>query len=185
MLAYSKMSSIVPTNHLQFQEGAPSPLRRGNFDLLYSLSTHAAAHDLLRQLRDDSRGDEATYEWFKSFYTDRVSEFFDGDQAFGRADDFIDALLQTPPSFVELPDTRKSDLVDPLALAEMIISIRSEISEKWKHVMKDVKADHLWLHDILVRVMMGKAFESSESDRVIEIIEEKKWEISDDIGAFE
>lgn len=153
--------------------------------MLYSLSTHAAAHDLLRQLRDDSQGDVATYEWFKNFYTERVSEYFDGDQAFGRADDFIDALLRTPPSFVELYDTRKPDLVEPLHLAERIISIRSEICDEWKHVMREVKADHLWLHDILVRVMMGKTFESSESDRGIEIVEEKKWEISDDIGAFE
>lgn len=183
--AFDRISVNILNNFTEFQEGAPSPLRRGNFDLLYSLCTHASAHELLRELKADSR-DEITFEWFKTFYEQNVSKYFDGDQSFGRADDFIDALLRRPPSFVE---TRRNSigLIDPMALAERIIGIRSQIAEEWKYVMQEVEDDHAWLNDKLIRAMMGKAIDNTrdEVDARVEIVEEKIWDIPDDIGAFE
>jgi len=162
-----------------------SPFRKGNFDLLYSLCTHASAHVLLRQLRDESY-DEVTYEWFRNFYTKHVSEYFDGDQAFGRADDFIDALLRTPPSFKEAPGTGAPCLIDPMAFAEKLIGIRSEIAEEFKYVMTETKEDHMWLNDQIIRAMMGKAIAMSKSvDERVEITEEINWGSLDDVGAFE
>ena len=182
---FERISVHMLTNNTSFQENESSPLRKGNFDLLYSLCTHTSAHDLLRQLRDDSR-DRVTFEWFKKFYEEHVSEYFDGDQPFGRADDFIDALLRTPPSFIELPGKRP-EIVDPLALAERIISIRSEIAEEWKYQMREVKHDHIWLNDKLIRAMLGKSIENSQDieNAKIEIAEEMIFQLPDDVGEFE
>ena len=182
---FERISVNILNNFTEFQEGAPSPLRRGNFDLLYSLCTHASAHDLLRELKDNQR-DKITFEWFKKFYEENVSKYFDGDQSFGRADDFIDALLRQPPLFVET-GRNSMGLIDPMALAERIINIRSEIAEDWKYLMREVKDDHAWLNDKLIRAMMGKAIDNTrnEIDARVEIVEEKIWDIPDDIGAFE
>lgn len=183
--AFERISVNILSNTTEFQGYSSSPLRKGNFDLLYSLCTHASTHKLLRELRDNS-WDEVTYEWFKKFYTERVSEYFDGDQSFGRADDFIDALLRTPPSFIELPGESTPGFIDPMALAERIISIRSDIAEEWKFLMREVKDDHLWLNDLLTRAIMGKAFDSSDDiEKGFEFIEESVWELSDDVGEFE
>lgn len=151
---------------------------------MYSLCTHKAAHDLLRQLKDESLNDELTYEWFKDFYSKYVSEYFDGDQAYGRADDFMDELLKTQPFFVEPPDGSTDGLINPLVLAERLIGIRSEIVEEWKELMAEVKEEHIWLQDSLIRIMMGKNFEM-DTEKTVEIKEEEAWKISDDIGAFE
>lgn len=183
---FERISVHILTNNTSFHGSESSPLRKGNFDLLYSLCTHASAHELLRQLRDDSR-DGVTFEWFKKFYEEHISEYFDGDQPFGRADDFIDALLCTPPSFIELPGKRSPEIVDPLALAERMISIRSEISEEWKYQMQEVKNDHAWLNDKLVRAMLGKSIENSQDieNEKIEIAEDMIFQLPDDVGEFE
>ena len=178
---------LMTLHTFKFQEGVSSPLRRGNFDLLYSLCTHKAAHELLREIRDDSSSyDELTSDWFKDFYIEHVSEYFDGDQAFGRADDFIDALLRTPPFFVEPPDGNTDGLINPLTLAKRIIGIRSEIAEEWKYLMREVKDDHVLLQQMLTRAMMEKAIESNGPEKGVEIFEERTWrDIPDDIGVFE
>ena len=153
--------------------------------MLYSLCTHKAAHELLRQLKDESSHDELTYEWFKDFYSEHVSEFFDGDQAFGKADDFIDEILSMHSFFVEPPDGSTDGLIDPLGLAKRIIDIRSQTAEEWKELMREVKEDHIWIQDSLIRIMMGKDFDRQESDESMEIQEEDVWQIADDVGAFE
>lgn len=180
---FDRISVGILSNITEFQ--ASSPFRNGNFDLLYSLCTQASTHCLLRELQSSS--DEVSYKWLKRFYTERVSVHFDGDQPFGRADDFIDALLRTPPSFVEREGSSHVELVNPLRLAECIIAIRSEIAEEWKGKMREVKQDHLQMNDVLVRSMLGKAFDISkdESEGRIEIVEEKSWEALDDVGSFE
>ena len=158
---------------------------RGNFDLLYSLCTQASAHRLLRELQTTSESNDITYQWFKRFYTERVSEYFDGDQSFGRADDFIDALLNTPPSLVEMPDSKTIGLTDPLQIAERIIAIRSEIAHEWKSLMREVKDDHLKLNGVLFRAMTERTIDESLNEAV-EIQEEITMdELSNSTGSFE
>ena len=43
-----------------------------------------------------------------------AADFFDGYLPFGRADEFIDELLQTPPSLLTAEDGRTTGLIDPL-----------------------------------------------------------------------
>lgn len=92
---------------------ASSSFRKGNFDLLFNLSTQAAVHRLLKQLMSDEcnidnncgRADRATirsynnacFQWLRDFYMDRVGHFFDGDVPFGQADEFLQEWLKQPP----------------------------------------------------------------------------------------
>lgn len=92
---------------------ASSSFRKGNFDLLFNLSTQAAVHRLLKQLMSDEcnidnncgRADRATirsynnacFQWLRDFYIDRVGHFFDGDVPFGQADEFLQEWLKQPP----------------------------------------------------------------------------------------
>lgn len=103
--------------------GASSPFRKGNFDLLYNLVTQASIHRLLRQLgggggggEEEAEQQQISFAWLRDFYTDRVQEYFDGDQKYGRADDFMDDLLSASPSVV-YSDDGKAGLADPMRLA--------------------------------------------------------------------
>lgn len=185
--AFDRISVHILNNFTEFQGSGSSPFRKGNFDLLYSLCTQASTHRLLRELQC-TPDNEVSYLWLKRFYTERVREYFDGDQPFGRADDFIDALLRTPPSLMELSDGKTIGLTDPLRIAERIIALRSEIAQEWRVMMVEVKDDHLALNDILFRVLMGKAIDESgnEMDDMVRIEEERTVEpLSDSAGAFE
>lgn len=203
--AFDRISIDILTNFTEAQETSSSPFRRGNFDLLYSLSTHASAHRLLRELQQSgsssssissitkssssSSSDDITFQWFKKFYTERVSEYFDGDQPFGRGDDFIDALLTTSPSLVEMSDGITIGLTDPLRIAERIIEIRSMVAQEWKSMMREeVKNDHLEMNDVLFRIMMGRTMEDSRvGDGIVGEIQEESTqdELANTTGTFE
>lgn len=130
--------------------GASSPLRKGNFDLLYNLCTQASVHRLLGELKEDAK------EWLREFYVDRVEEYFDGDQPYGRADDFLEDLLLSTPSVVRRNDGKLA-LADPFGLAEQIIETRNTIVAEWKDAMEQVPADH---QDGIRRIILNKQMEA-------------------------
>jgi len=177
--AFDRISVAILSNFTEFQESGSSPFRRGNFDLLYNLCTQASTHRLLREFKAEGKVREVSFLWLRRFYGERVKDFFDGDQPFGKADDFIDALLRTPPSLIDMDGGRSVGLTDPLMMAERIISIRSEIADEWIELMGEVKEDHLRLNDVLMRVMMGKALESDFESSV------DPPPVDDVFGAFE
>jgi len=177
--AFDRISVAILSNFTEFQESGSSPFRRGNFDLLYNLCTQASTHRLLREFKAEGKVREVSFLWLRRFYGERVKDFFDGDQPFGKADDFIDALLRTPPSLIDMDGGRSVGLTDPLMMAERIISIRSEIADEWIELMGEVKEDHLRLNDVLMRVMMGKAHESDFESSV------DPPPVDDVFGAFE
>ena len=186
--AFDRISVDILSNFTEFTSssggGASSSVfRKGNFDLLYNLCTQASVHHLLRELRE-SKVDKISYQWLQAFYSERVCEYFDGDVAFGRGDDFIDALLRSPPSLVSMDDGHTLGLTDPLRLAERVIAKRSEIAFAWIDEMREVKNDHLALNDKLFRVMMGKAV-NVQDEEAVTIEEERTWELADDTGMFE
>ena len=212
--AFDRISDDILTNFTEYQSlgssssSSSTPFRRGNFDLLYSLCTQAASHRLLRELQQSSSSsssssnydtknnnynDNATYQWFKKFYIENVPIYFDGDQKFGRADEYLNALLSTPPSLIEMsPFASSSDydygLIDPLQITQRIITIRSAIANEWQGMMREVTNDHGILNDVLFRVMMGRSLDESENvnDSVVEIQEEITLDALDDsAGEFE
>jgi hypothetical protein len=118
-----------------------SPFRKGNFDLLCNLCTQASVHRLLRQLKDGGKANEVSFDFLRDFYVNRVSDYFDGDQRYGRADDFLEELLLTAPSLFKASNGAAS-LTDPMGLAENIIAMRSEVVGEWKAIMEDVPQAH-------------------------------------------
>jgi hypothetical protein len=116
------------------EDYVPSPLRKGNFDLLLTMTTQEAIHRILNRLggsptttKDectigDSTVDHSSVQFLRNFYTQRIGTHFTGSNYYGRADDFLDELLQTMPSIVQLKDS-ECGLVDPELLVEMIFKV--------------------------------------------------------------
>ena len=139
--AFERTAANIINNKRGFVDGASSPLRKGNFDLLCNICTQASVHRLLRDLAEAGEAKEVSFKWLKDFYTNRVAEFFDGDQKYGRADDFLEELLLASPSLI-YSDKDKASLADPMGIAERIIEIRKEVVAEWKQLMKQVPQDH-------------------------------------------
>jgi hypothetical protein len=155
--AFERTAVSILNNHTAFSSQASSPFRKGSFDLLYNLCTQAAIHQLLREYVDSGRTKEVSLKWLRDFYSSRVESYFDGDQPYGRADDFLDELLRSSPSVI-LTEGGKGPaaLADPLLLAEDIIRKRSAISREWKEAMKKVPEDHAEIRKLILAKQVEK-----------------------------
>lgn len=154
--AFERTAVNILGDNINFQSSANSPFRKGNFDLLYNLCTQASIHRVLREYREEGDAKKVPFAWLRDFYSDRVTEYFDGNQSYGRADDFIEELLLSSPSVV-YTDNRKAGLVDPMGLAEEIIQKRREIVVEWKELMASVPQDHT---DGIRRILLEKQMEA-------------------------
>ena len=135
-----------------------SPFRRANFDLLYTLCTQAAIHRILREYISAEEEYAIAFQFLRRFYTDRAVDFFDGYLSFGRADEFIDELLQTAPSLWTTDQGNKQGLADPLGTAETIIRMRNQVATEWKDLMRDVPDSHIRIKQaILSQRMKGQS----------------------------
>jgi hypothetical protein len=148
--AFERTAALILQNYTSFAaSSSSSPIRKGSFDLLYNLITQASIHRLLRLFRDDdSASAQVSYHWLFSFYNATVADYFDGDLKYGRADDWMEKLLQSSPSVLVPPARNGNDavgeaqLVDPLRIAEEIIAFRNVLCEDWKKIMENVPLDH-------------------------------------------
>ncbi|KAG7349406.1 hypothetical protein IV203_012003 [Nitzschia inconspicua] len=141
----------------------PSPLRKGNFDLLLSLTTQEAIHRILNRLcgtdnhQDDclvDDPDQASVQFLRNFYARRIGTHFTGSNFYGRADDFMDELLQTLPSVVQLQDS-ECGLVDPEHLVEMIFKEREKVASDWIDISLDVPQSHTTIKRWQLNKLMG------------------------------
>jgi hypothetical protein len=155
--AFERTAVNILNNNTAFSSQASSPFRKGSFDLLYNLCTQAAVHQLLQEYAEKGRSKEVPLKWLRDFYMSRVETYFDGDQPYGRADDFLDELLRSSPS-VMLSEGGKgpATLADPLLLAEDIIRKRSSISKQWKTLMMRVPDDHAEIRKLILAKQMEK-----------------------------
>lgn len=143
VVAFERTAVALLHNHTGFTATQSSPFRKGSFDLLYNLCTQAAVHRLLQQLGENRHQHEVSYAWLRDFYADSAAEYFDGDVAYGRADDFMEQLLLASPSIVPSQNTRQPlAIADPMGIAEQIILLRSDIAAEWRERMLDVPAAH-------------------------------------------
>lgn len=141
---------------------ASSPFRRGNFDLLYNLCTQASIHRLLRQMKANNQEHTMDFQFLRDFYTDRAAEYFDGELPLGCADDFMEELLQTAPSYRD-----GGGLVDPLNAAEQIIQMRNTVAKEWQESMMAIQQDHTIIQQALLSKQMQSWGQSgSEGDDV-------------------
>jgi len=137
-----RKAAYLVSNNSRFATKLSSPYRRSNFDLLYNLCTQAAIH---RILRDFQNSDDLSFHFLRDFYTNVASDYFDGELEFGRADEFVEELLDVPPCI-----TPSGQIIrNPLLLAELIIQKRGVVAEDWKTLMERVPADHTGIRQLL------------------------------------
>jgi len=123
----------------------PSPLRKGNFDLLQLLTTQEAIH---RVVDDNSRRcsayGEIAMEFLRHFYLERLESHFLGLQKYGRADAFMEELLRMPPTRLPLSDSGYDgkSVLDPVDIVEDILKERSVVCGEWKTIVENVQIDH-------------------------------------------
>lgn len=154
---------LLLSNSMDFNMHSSSPLRKGTFDLLLLLSTQESVHRVLKDYATAGDEREVSFAWLRDYYMDRVGEYFDGHQRYGRADDFLEDLLTTPPMLKSLDDNdqRKEvmGLIDPLRMAEDIIRRRSEVGREWQEILASVQHDHMALRRELLGRQMGEQVE--------------------------
>lgn len=139
------------------QDRDSSPFRETNFDLLLLLSTQESIHRVLKRYKkNDGNVSHQTYEWLLDFYKDRVKNHFDGHQTFGRAEDFLEELLQTNPIILETKNEVVA-FIDPARIAEDIVRERSEVAIEWMSVAKTIPNEHTDLRRMLLTNTVTKA----------------------------
>lgn len=80
----------------------PSPCRKSNFDLVTLMTTQEAIHRVLNDPQRQARksAEHGSNQFLKDFYVARLQSHFSGDQPYGRADDFLEELLDCPPRMI-------------------------------------------------------------------------------------
>jgi hypothetical protein len=165
---FERYTVYLLNNHPSFNDMFSSPLRASNFDLLLLLVTQESIHRVLNSYKKTGENREVSFAWLKEFYTKKIHDYFDGDQSFGRADDFMDELLGTTPLLKSLPGG-KMGFIDPLAIAEDIIDEREVVAKEWKEVMNNVSVEHQIIRkEIWIRQMAkwGQSVSSNAKNQV-------------------
>ena len=126
---------------------APSPLRKGNFDLVVLLATQESICRILnnQQLEVLKRSEQSVYRQFlQDFYSERLETHFTGIQRYGRADDFLEELLFS----------LGTALVDPVRLTEIILREREQVGLEWQAMSQDVPNDHITIKRLQLEKLM-------------------------------
>jgi hypothetical protein len=150
--AYTRDAMFMLSNTMASNGERSSPYRAGNFDLMVLLTTQESIHRVLREYRQAGPERDVSFAWFRDFYVSRVTDYFDGEQTYGRADDFLEELLLTPPLFKK--EANVVALIDPLRITEDIIRKRSLVTDEWKDIMANVGRDHMELRKALLTRQM-------------------------------
>jgi len=141
---------------------APSPLRRGNFDLLYNLITQQAVVDLLASedgvvVGEDVVQNMASQLFLSNFYQERITSHFVGSQWYGKSDDLIEELMLGSPILMARDDESKNTdeesdetkvssnpplEIEPLRIAEQILLRRDKLAIEWSNITKSIPTEH-------------------------------------------
>ena len=138
---YDRYAIYLLNNHPNFNDPGSTPIRASNFDLLCLLSTQESIHRVIQSYSEAGEEKSVSLTWLSDFYMAKFHGYFNGNQVFGRADDFLDELLSTPPSLKTI-GKGEVGFIDPFAIAEDIILERGIVAEEWKDVMRNVSRDH-------------------------------------------
>lgn len=131
----------------------PSPLRKGNFDLLLTLTTQEAIHRILNS--EFQSCERATLSFLYNFYLARIETHFTGSNWYGRAEDFLEQMLQSSPTSIRIQDSR-SVLVDPVNVANLILRQREAVVEEWIELALDVPKSHADIKRWQLDRLMGR-----------------------------
>mmetsp|Transcript_27975 Transcript_27975/g.39398 ORF Transcript_27975/g.39398 Transcript_27975/m.39398 type:complete len:469 (-) Transcript_27975:45-1451(-) len=134
----------------------PSPLRKGNFDLLTLYTTQEAIHRVLNDKERQKNGPEQLSNAFlRNFYEQRIGSYFTGLQRYGRADDFLEELLLSTPSMVQV-DEGVTGLIDPTHIASLILNKREQVATEWQEIAEISPTEHMEIQKAMLNRMMGK-----------------------------
>jgi len=166
---------------------APSPLRKGNFDLLYNLITQEAIVQLIKDgvvLGEDEAQNKVCSAFLEQYYKERLESHFIGSQWYGKGDDFIEGLMLSSPLIISRNDedsgekklqdedsesTRAQTLeIEPLRIAEQILLKRDQLALDWMAIVDDIPSDHTEIRRAQLDRLTGK----TNSDSVKVVIDE-------------
>jgi hypothetical protein len=171
-VAFERTSRAYMNDMDSYSPVTSSPFRKGNFDLLLLLLTQESIHRVLRGFQDAKDADERVhFEYLREFYAGRLRTFFDGNQPYGRADDFIEELLLTSPLVKTTEDGKGVGLVDPLYLAKKIIHMRNDVAQDWTKIVRNVPEEH---KDIRNAALTRQMQSTLEREIMTTILEESK-----------
>ena len=134
----------------------PSPLRRGNFDLLVLLATQEAVRRLINEGVEDETPEhevEST-KFLHNFYVDRMA-YFVGPQRYRRADEFVEELMLSPPVVIS-KDEGGALIVNPLNIAELLLIKRDKVASEWQQIAKEAPQEHSEIRRMQLDRMMGR-----------------------------
>lgn len=100
--------------------------------------------------------ERVTNHYLRNFYAQRLVSHFSGNQRYGRADDFLEELLGTPPSVVQLADGSTS-LIDTHNIAELILKEREALAWEWKELARNAPHEHMEIKRLQLNLLMGIA----------------------------
>lgn len=140
----------------------PSPLRKGNFDLLTLLVTQESIHRVLADEKRQSGPEVVTNEYLKQFYLERI-HWFRGPQHYGRADDFLEELLSRSPRMINVADGVTS-LIDPTRIAELVLEARKEVALEWKQLAEQAPHEHMEIQKMRLNRIMGVSTKKESED---------------------
>jgi hypothetical protein len=79
--------------------------------------------------------------WLGKLYVDQVADYFEGDQPYGRAGDFIEDLLFTPP-ICHSQGEWQGRVGRSFGVAGQIIKMRNDIIAEWKEAMRNIPVNY-------------------------------------------
>jgi len=140
----------------------PSPLRRGNFDLLVLLSTEEAIHRVLNRW-ESKRAEEgklvgseqASHAFLEQFYSDRQHFFHGPLPSYGKADDLLEELLDSALHFTMDDHFDASAVVHPTMIAELVLKERERVALDWMDIARDAPKHHMRIQKLRLTKMMS------------------------------
>jgi len=149
----------ISSGDVNFRSGTSKHLEKhhafesgSNFDVLFLLSTQESVHRVLKKFI--AAGDEkaTSYQWLLDYYSQNADKYFNRNQRYGRANEFVDNLLRTLPYTINKEGN--VDHINPLSIAEEIIRVRGEVASEWKNMMSLVPESQADIRqDVFMRQM--------------------------------
>lgn len=167
--AFDRTAMQILNNHMSMETFAPSPLRKGSYDLLILLSLHESIHRLLREYKFDGEKKAVSFAWLRDFFVEKVDESFDGKVNYGSGEDFIEEVLVSAPS-VKTIEGGIVELVDPKAIACDIIRTRSEVLSDWREILEQVPEFHIDLRKKLLSKQINEVGKDEDTTDSFECI---------------
>jgi len=143
----------------------PSPLRRGNFDLLVLLATEEAIHRVLNRWEskrvegnvvgsDYEQHERASHCFLEEFYQERQHFFHGPLPNYGKADDLLEELL--------LLDSDNASLVNPTKIAELVLREREIVALDWMEIAREAPMHHMRIQKLRLDKMMTAATKNAD-----------------------